>query len=383
MRALVLALGLCALLSCTKESKGPHEDPAAAVRRRQALIALSEGVYQPAYQAFVSEARQLETATKSYASSLSEADRTAAQAAWTRAMAAWERAELMQVGPAANLSSSTPGGQGLRTEIYAWPQSFPCGIDRVLVSKQYAELATLRASTYVNVRGLGAVEVLLFDTRTTTACAASDAMVTPAAWTGIAGELAARRAAYARTLAEDLVDQGEKLISAWQTFAKELVTAGDGSKLFATSQDALNAASDALFYLDTEAKDMKLAVPAGLTMTCMQPCADKVEHPFAQVSKESLVANVEAFRDVFRTGFRGLLVEADGKAVADDMDTLIDEALAALAAIEGTLESAISADPAGVMAAYAELQALNNRLKTDFVVKLDLRKPDAAAADND
>jgi predicted lipoprotein len=396
MRRGLLVLGMCVLWACTKEeAAAPKEDPAAAARRREALVNLSERVYLPAYQAFLGKAKKLATATKSYAASLSEADRSAAQSAWKSAMAAWERAELMQVGPAAALSGSTPGGLGLRAEIYSWPQSFPCGIDRVLVSKQYESLTTLRAKTYVNVRGLGAVEALLFDTRTATACTSSDATVTATAWTAMEGELAARRAGYASTLAQDLVQQAQTLISDWTSFAKELATAGDGGKLFTTSQQALNAASDALFYLDTETKDMKLAVPAGLTMTCLEPCPEKVEHGFANVSKESIEANIEAFRDIFRGlppaggagskawGFRDLLIDADGKAAATDTDKLIDESLAAVAAIEGPLETAVSEDTAHVMAAYAKLQALADRLKTDIVVKLALRKPDTAAGDND
>jgi hypothetical protein len=38
--------------------------------------------------------------------------------------------------------------------------------------------------------------------------------------------------------------------------------------IFSSAQEALNAVSDAMFYLDTEVKDMKVAGPAALGDAC-------------------------------------------------------------------------------------------------------------------
>ena len=279
--------------ACGGESA--KKDASDAPARRELLANLSAKVILPTFNDFVAKAKALESATNAYATGLDAAKLEAARTAWKAAMAVWERAELMQVGPTAIASDATPGGMGLRNEIYAWPDSFPCGLDRVLVSKQYEDLATLRNETYFNARGLYALEALLFEERTTSACNADDPTVTPAAWSAlVAGDLTKRRALYAKTLATDVRINAEAVIKAWNaSFRKEFTSAGAGSKLFATTGEAINAVSDGLFYVDTETKDMKLGDPGGFTMTCLdKPCPEKVEHPFARVSKQAVLANI-------------------------------------------------------------------------------------------
>jgi predicted lipoprotein len=394
------ALTACALLvtlGCGSESTKNH-DASDAPQRRELLTNLTERVIVPTFEDFVTKAKLLETSTQAYAKSMAEADLEAARTAWKSAMNVWERAETMQVGPTALATPANPGGMGLRNEIYAYPDTFPCGLDRVLVSKQYVDVATLRKSTYFNARGLSALEALLFEDRQTTACKADDTIVTEAAWNALVlGDLAARRAAYASTLATDVRINAEKVVSAWKSsFAAELEKAGAGSKLFATTGAAINALSDGLFYVDTETKDMKLGDPGGFTMTCMaKPCPEKVEHPFARTSKTSVSANLEGFRDLFRGkvpatgangkmwGLRDLLISRSRKDIADDMDKLLDEAIRQSNMIGVSLEDALLEKNPQVHVAYAAIQQLTLRLKSDYIAALDLRAPMHAAGDND
>ena len=382
--------------ACGGESA--KKDASDAPARRELLANLSAKVILPTFNDFVAKAKALESATNAYATGLDAAKLEAARTAWKAAMAVWERAELMQVGPTAIASDATPGGMGLRNEIYAWPDSFPCGLDRVLVSKQYEDLATLRNETYFNARGLYALEALLFEERTTSACNADDPTVTPAAWSAlVAGDLTKRRALYAKTLATDVRINAEAVIKAWNaSFRKEFTSAGAGSKLFATTGEAINAVSDGLFYVDTETKDMKLGDPGGFTMTCLdKPCPEKVEHPFARVSKQAVLANMEAFRDLFRGlpaganadgkmhGLRDLLISRSRKDIADEMDKLLDDALLQTSMIGASLEEALLKKDPQVHKSYAAIQALTARLKSDYLSTLDLRAPMHAAGDND
>jgi predicted lipoprotein len=393
--ALVLLVQLAA--GCEKTAK---KDAADAPARRQLLENLGERVFLPTFERFVARARALEASTKVYAASLSDGDRKAARASWNAAMAAWQRAELMQVGPSAIAADSVAGGKGLRNEIYSWPDVFACGLDRVLVTKQYNDLATLREATYFNARGLAALESLLYDERITTDCKSDDSTVTPAAWAElVAGDLAQRRADYAQTLALDVRTNAEALVSAWKVkggFLDELRSAGDGSKLFPSTHDAISAVSDVLFYLDTETKDMKVGVPAGQNMTCMEtPCPERVEHPHARVSKSSLIANVEAFAEVFRGlppsegrgdqmwGMRDLLIAESAQPLADEMDRLIDDAVAKTTMIPGSFEDAVAAKHPSVVATYKALSELTGLLKSQYIMVLDVRVPMHAAGDND
>jgi hypothetical protein len=58
--------------------------------------------------------------------------------------------------------------------------------------------------------------------------------------------------------------------------------------VYATSQDTLNALTDALFYLEDATKDMKLGIPAGITGCSDDVCPALVEAPYASRSKEHI-----------------------------------------------------------------------------------------------
>jgi len=394
LRFAVLSLVLlCATSACTKEDKALTDVPDAAARR-VLFKNLAERVIAPTYADFTKAASALAKATVSHASSKTAGDLEAAQEAFVDAMLVWQRAEVFQVGPSASVTNSAAGSEGLRQEIYAWNTVNRCGISRALVEKVYADDKAF-ADLYPNARGLGALEILLFDDSSDSGCAKTNSIITSGAWDKLsAKELVERRAEYAKSAAADVVKRASALEKAFRTFTSEFVKAGDGSELFAGTNDALNAFTDALFYLDTETKDMKLAKPLGIDGSCAgKACLPFVEHPHAKVSRQSIQANVEAFRDVFRGlpptkrgsamwGLKDLLLSISADKLAKDMDLRIDSTLSALAKVE-SLEQAIEAGDASPMKAYMELQTLTDLLKTQFIAVLSLQAPMNAAGDND
>jgi len=395
LRFAVLSLGLvlCATSACTKEDKALTDVPDAAARR-VLFKNLVERVVAPTYADFTKAASALAKATAGHASSKTPGDLEAARKAFVDAMLIWERAEVFQVGPSASVTNSAPGSQGLRQEIYAWNTVNRCGISRALVEKVYADDKAF-ADLYPNARGLGALEILLFDDSSDSGCAKTNSIISSGAWDKLsAAELAERRADYAKSAAADVVSRAKELETSFRTFTTELVKAGDGGELFAGTNDALNALTDALFYLDTETKDMKLAKPLGMDGTCEgKACLPFVEHPYAKMSRPSIQANVEAFRDVFRGlppakrgkamwGLKDLLLSISADKLAKDMDLRIDSTLSALAKVE-SLEKAIEAGDAAPTKAYMELQTLTDLLKTQFIAVLSLQAPMSAAGDND
>ncbi len=371
-----------------------HRDVADAAARRILFKNLAERVIAPTYADFARSTTRLAKAADAYATSLADDDLKDARAAFVDAMLIWERAEVFQVGPSAPVSASSPGGQGFRQQFYAWPKVNRCGISRGLVEQAYKDEASF-ALLFPDARGLGALEILLFDTGVASGCAKTNSILVSGAWDNLsADELLARRGLYARSVAADLAARAPALGQAWRKFTRELATAGAGSSLFGVTQDALNALSDALFYLDTETKDMKLATPLGLTESCTgEGCLGTFEHPLAKISGQSIRANIEAFRDLFRglppappgaamAGLRDLLRSVSADKLARDMDALLDASLADIGAV-GSLEEAVaSADPRA-MKVYTDLQSLTDRLKTDFIAVLALKRPMTAAGDND
>ena len=68
------------------------------------------------------------------------------------------------------------------------------------------------------------------------------------------------------------------LADRWSTsFGEELSTPGSPTSRFTTVQEALNAVSDALFYLDKMTKDAKLGTPLGLINCESETCPEVVE----------------------------------------------------------------------------------------------------------
>ena len=301
---------------------------------------------------------------------------------WNRAMTSWQRIEIMQFGPTG--SSTQPGGLDLRDQIYSWPLPGRCGVEETLVSKRYE---TGMSSMLVNRRGLGALEYLLFKTDDDFSCAS-------AAWLALTpAERAQRRAAYTAAVVADLKLSADALVAAWGSgFVETLRTAGPGNATYMTTASAMNRVSDALFYLDEEFKDVKLAPAMGLRDCAAPPCLDALESQFAHHNKENLRANLVGFRQLLEgceagysgIGFDDLLYGARADSLAS---RLIERTIAAQAALEAIdepdLREALVADPASVRAFYDSLKSVTDLLKSEFVTVLDVELPMSLEGDND
>jgi predicted lipoprotein len=319
----------------------------------------------------------------------------AAQAAWRGAMASWQRAEPFRVGPAAR--STEPGGQDLRDQIYIFPLANLCKIDQQLVAESYAGsgFATLLAST----RGLSALEYLLFHNDSTNACLPAANINANGSWAALgSGELARRRATYSKAVARDVRAQVAALLKAWDPeqgdFYGTLTSAGPGNTLFPLPQNAFNAVTDGLFYIEQEVKDWKLGWPLGLVAECINApgtCPEAVESPYAKVSTDNLRQNLIGFRRAFEgcgdrywgLGFDDWLNAVGAEDLASRMLTAISDAQTAVDQLDPPLEEAINSDPAKVRAVHTEVKAITDLLKTEFVTVLDLELPKSAEGDND
>lgn len=343
--------------------------------------------------AFDAASDALVVASAAFAEETSDANRAAAQEAWIEAMATWQVVEMMQIGPAARMADSA-GGEGLRDEVFSWPIDNPCRVDQELVEAGYEDdgFAALPPS----VRGLDAIEYLLFVDTEANACSATSGINADGEWTALgAAEVQQRRATYAAVAAELVADAADTLAAAWQpdtgSYYTALVSAGDGSELFATQRDALNAISNAMFYLDKETKDMKLARPTGLSGCAEATCPEEVESLFSRVSMDNIAANLQGFSEWYHggpaggpeVGFHELLVAMDATQLADDMSVAIDAALTLALEDNGSLYDRVDSDAAGVAALYDAVKAITDLLKTQFVGVLDLELPQRAAGDND
>jgi len=370
---------------------GAAGDGGAVGLSRSALLGAFGACVQGTVRDFLDRAGALQAATAELAGNPDPAKREAAREAFRAALDVWEVAEMMQIGPAAEISLA--GGQNLREQIYFWPYVNACAAEGELVARGYESPGF--PTSLANRRGLGALEYLLFYEGNASQCAAGSATAT--AWAALApDEREARRRAYAAAAAAELRRQAAALADAWEAgkgnFAGTLAGAGPGNRTFPTTQAALNAVSDAILYLDNEVKDMKVAHPVGLRDCPAGVCLEQLESKFAGRSKANLRANLTGLRRIAEgcgTNFEGLgfddLLEAVGAgSVASRLRERIAAAHRALDAIEEPdLKEAIVADPASVRALHAALKDVTDVLKTEFLSVLDLEIPKKLEGDND
>jgi predicted lipoprotein len=395
---LVAALGG---LSCGGDA-GPAAPAQAPEVQDMDVLALRQGVLGNFADIVVADlerfgvaSRALEEAAGAWGGSGALEDRERARAAWREATLAWQGLELMQVGPA-GLPMVTPGGEGLRDELYSWPLINRCRVDQELVEAAYEDVDAF-AQERVNVRGLDALEYLLFAEGDQNACAPNSAINRDGEWAALGGavEIDRRRARYAATLAALLRRQGEALLARWTDadgMRDQLTDVGSPGNAFGTTQEALNAFSDALFYLDKEAKDMKLAIPLGLSQCEADTCPEALEARLSGHSGHNLLMNVRGFARIFAgtrpdgsdgPGFDDLLRDLGADALVDEVLAALADADAEALALSEDLDATLARDPAAVQRLYDAIKRVTDLLKTQLLGMLDLELPNRAEGDND
>jgi predicted lipoprotein len=384
---------LTCLCACKEEGTRPGGGGPGAEAERKELLRAVGACVQKSAEDFRARAQQLETATAALATGPDAGKREAAREAYQRAMDAWQVLEVMQIGPAA--LRSVPGGQELRDNIYSWPLVSRCPIEEMIVSRGYQ--ASDFPTSLVSRRGLYAIEYLLFHEGSDTACPASSPVVSSGSWAALsADELQARKRAYAAAAAVAVRQRADELVDAWAAgkgnFAQTLETAGPGNAVYPTSQAALNAVSDALFYVEKDVKDTKLAEPLGLRNCESDTCPESLESSFAGRSKANVRANLLGFRRIAEgceegfagKGFDDLLVAVGSEPLAVKLRERMVAAEASLSAVEeADLEEALAQDKASVRAVYDALKGMTDVLKTEMATVLDLELPQSLEGDND
>lgn len=367
--------------------------------RRAVLADIAEFIILPALQDFEGVAGTMQSALISLEAAPTDASEVeSARSAWRGAMHSWQRNEVLQVGPAGRSTNpdAVAGGQDFRDLIYSWPFT----LDVCALEQAAADGDAVNGTTPVNITGLGALEHMLFTDAAPAECSAQPN--------------AQLRAAHAVRLADRVLVLASALVERWDpaadNFLEQWSTAGlDTSVVYAQPQDALDALSIALFYVEKSTKDRKTALPTGIPVSGLE-CADAIacpeflESPLSATSGAHMLANMMVFRDVFTgvgdgMGMNDLLVGIDRQDLADDLIVALDLAIAALEDIEAGIgfdaEVAAISDANDCVNASANATGLapcayhgliKNAMdifRAPIVSALNLAIPTAAAGDND
>ncbi|MBP9088963.1 MAG: hypothetical protein KBG15_22775, partial [Kofleriaceae bacterium] len=282
----------------------------------------------------------------------------------------------------------------LRSKIYAWPLMAPCGVDRDVVTLWTDPASYTIDTRAINVRSLSAMEFLLFPPNNNHSCA-----VAPVGWDTLAASLPQARCRLAAALGSDVAAQATTLVNAWRetggNYAGELIGAGTAASTLPSAHAALNLISDAMFYVDSMTKTMKLGESSGISLnscgTVETPCIAEVELRFADRASYALRANLRVLRETFTgttaradgPGFDDFLIAVGRQDLADRITANIDAAIVKVDALPDSFLSALTANHADVVAAYAAVKLITDDLKSQFLTVLALETPDGIATDND
>ena len=359
---------------------------------------IADNVVKPMIQEFDTTAGTLDSAITAWQADPNDnVLKTAAREAWNATMLAWQSLEVVQTGPMLENSSL------LRDSIYSWPSVSTCVVDQEVIEAEVQGSSYDISSRTPLRKGLDALEYILYSSTLDHTCPSTTTKTEN--WnTRPDAERLALRLSYAKAASAALVSLADELKRKWVTdadsFRHNLVNAGSTSSSFNSTQEAVNAISDALFYIEKQVKDVKLAEPLGLKGgKCTQgeaSCANFVENPLSACSKEHLRQNLLAFQQAFlgnaANGSQGLgfddLIDAvnGGVNVSATMEADINEALDAIDALGGMTLQAAVIDANGVNLAkeiHASTKKITDELKQDFLNILGLTIPAAAAGDGD
>ncbi len=385
--ALVAGLGACG----NSSSKPPPTDDD-LFDRRAMLAHLGDKLLLPMQEDFAARAAELVPVLSAHCDALDSGSGAATRPALDASLAAtfdsWQRADALLVGPA------EMNGKALRSLIYGWPLLSSCELDRDTASRWADPTSYDVTKKLVNARSLSAVEYLLYPPSAMHSCVA-----TPPGWDALAADLPRARCRLALAIATDVAAQGAALRAAWRSdggnYVGQLATAGLSSSALPSAHGAVNALSDAMFYVDLMVKDMKLAEAAGIAInsceTVQTPCLREVELRFADRATFSIRANLAVLREAFTgetargdgPGFDDFLIAVGHAELAARMTAELDEAIADAAALPDSFLAALEQDYPKVVATHAAVRDFTDDLKSQFLTVLALEIPDDAATDND
>ena len=354
------------------------------------LASLGRDCFIESFRELSSESELFSEVALEFQKSPTEENRIKAQEALVSLNKIWQRVELFQVGPLMPITNA--GGQGLRSEFYSWPLVSGCNVDIALVNKKY-ELAEFATST-IKERGLDVMEYLLFNSSEISACDPSNAIITSGSFAAITAEdMSQRKADYLYAAAMNFQEQAEVLLNAWLpsegAYLNEFAAAGNGSNVYASEAEVLNGLYDALFYTESELRELKLAEPLGKKDCLTSTCPEKVEFQNSNLSKAAIIANIQGIRDLLegcgkdKYGFDDLLISKDAGALAEQMIQALDKVEAAANALP---DDGVKADlaPEGLAdQLYVELSTFVTLMRGEFATLLGLSVPLRGAADHD
>lgn len=436
MRKLVLLIFIFSLMSCgesvdkssdTKpvvdesiyDEKGQLKTDVSLINQgkftQEKLIAnIGLGLVIPTTAQFAKDTRALKEANEQFCENLANSSeiskeqveflKLGVQSAWKNAMGTYHKLELLNFGPVAEETSN------FYDAVYTFSDASKCVIDRrVQTYASRGRLPDLNLTDNYTERGLDALEPLLFDDMNKSRCRRVNSRLQ--AW--FDKNIQERQldvCGYTKHLIADIDLKAKELAKRWSLTGENYLVDILRNEKLGTKLQAINKISRSLFELDSLRK-IKLAYPAGFktkignqVKQCSQDsCPEKAEHLFAKMSVESLLFNLETFKDLFMGkegfGFDDFLKQEGYEDLANDFESAINNIIAKFKGMQGKttiaeLTAGISRDECEASttinrkveacALMADIKVITDLLKNEYLLALkDLSAPRETQGDTD
>jgi predicted lipoprotein len=346
LTALVLGFAAC-------DSGDGSELPPDTFDRSELLENVASEIIAPSYAALQRAVDALDAAVDAFAADPTAGTLADAQAALKTARLAWQDASLFQFGPAESV--------GLRTSL----NTYPVDVEQVEANVAEGDVI-LGAVDNRDAVGLPTLGYLLHGVGGT-----DEEIV--AAYTDAPD--ATDRRAYLRDNVAFVADAVDATAEAWSS-------GGDYLDMFLSEANAGVDVGSSLgmminaFVLHYERfiRDGKIGIPAGVRSAGI-PRPTSTEAYYGGYSAELAAASLRAVQRLFLgdasdgtagTGLDDYLRSLDAEALATQVTTEFDEAVAAVEALDDPLSEQIERDNAPVLAAFQEMQDTVVLLKADM-----------------
>jgi predicted lipoprotein len=378
-----------------------------AFEKPKLLMNLGLNVLYPATLRFYKDALHLNTTVRNlcfeYRSSTDhQAIEEKVKSKWKNAMESYHYLEGMMVGPIADLDFE----KRYKLYSFALTRTNECSIDKEIVKLHNNPNISYRTS--FNRTGLDALEYLLHSPATFTCKRPRGDMN---AWGKLPlNQRKISKCAYLSRTSDYLLKNAKELKVTWDPSGLNLTKSIIERNIFGNLDESINTFSDALFYLDGDLKDHKLALPLGLSEDCStEKCPQSVEHIKTNFSINAIHFNLLGFKALFNGndllnsrsldgfGFDDFLknsnathlekrmnknldvaIENTRKLLDQDLKTLIQN-MDKTSCLQTTSENRL----VEICAIYKDIKKVSDDLKNDFLVYLALKAPRQAQGDND
>lgn len=361
----------------------------------------------PAVVEFHQKIEKLDSTIDLYCEVLRDADsqndlaiKKAIQNYWKESMDAYHKMEAFKFGPIMN------NGEELGLSLYSWPLQNACRVELEIAKNTTKTDYQLKAA--VNLKGLGALETILFTENGKHNCASVPDFL--ASWLNSSPKQKKQDQCYYMSLvSEDLLKQSTVLKKTWDPkhgnfIVKQIKNENNQKKL-----SVLNEISNSLFYVETILKDQKLGAPSGIMNCNFNSCPEKSEHIIAKYSIPAIIQNLIGFKNVFNGidhetqkngfGIDDYLADLGHPQVAKDMNNALNNVISSFLKHKGItslhelaqgidksqcLSSSSENRAVEICALYFDVRTLTTILKNDYILALrDIQGPKESQGDMD